>query len=232
MSTLVHKIVVIDDDPALLTALRIGLTSKGYEVIYAADGERGIQSVIESNPSAVIFDLGLPDTDGLSICKALRTFSAAPIIVLSATSDEDKKIKALDIGADDYITKPFSMGELLARLRVALRHVDIHTNRPENGSPIINLGSHVRIDNIKREVLVDDAPIDLTAKEFDLLCTLASHIGKTFTHRDLLKEVWGADYYVETNYLRVYINRIRKKLGPYGEDIVKTKPGVGYRIDL
>ncbi len=231
MSAIVHKVVVIDDDPALLTALRIGLTSKGYEVLYASDAERGIQSVIESSPSAIILDLGLPDMDGLSLCKALRTFSSVPIIVLSATSDEERKIKALDLGADDYVTKPFSMGELLARLRVALRHIEMHSSRLADGSPTIHLGPHVTIDSIKHEVLVDDVHVNLTAKEFDLLYVLASHIGKTFTHRDLLREVWGTDYYAETNYLRVYVNRIRKKLEPYGEEIIKTKPGVGYQIE-
>jgi two-component system KDP operon response regulator KdpE len=218
--------LVVDDDPALLRALRIGLSARGYDVIVASTGEAGLTQAALKSPDVIILDLGLPDLDGIDVCRRIRQRSDVPIIVLSAAGSEERKVAALDMGADDYVTKPFGMAELEARLRVALRHA--RTTREDEPSEL-DLGS-LRIDLVHHEAFVDDKEVDLTGREFDLLAFLARHAGKICTHRMILKEVWGPAYGSESHYLRVYIHRLRRKLGDESGQLIRTDPGVGYRL--
>ena len=221
------KVLVVDDDPALLRALRIGLDARGYDVTVAHTGAEGLSRAAEAPPDVVVLDLGLPDLDGVEVCRRIRQWSEVPIIVLSALDDEDRKVVALDSGADDYVTKPFGMQELEARLRVALRHAVARTAEPTEGALVVG---PIRIDVPARAVTVDGAPVELTGREFDLLAYLARHTGKVCTHRTILQEVWGPGYGSETHYLRVYANRLRRKLGPVAGPLLRTSAGVGYQL--
>jgi two-component system KDP operon response regulator KdpE len=221
----VATILLIDDDPALLRALRIGLSARGHEVVLARTAEEGVTQAALAPPDVVILDLGLPDFDGTEACKRIRSFSAAPIIVLSAAGDEARKVAALDAGADDYVTKPFGMAELEARLRAALRRA---TPPSPAGAEEITLGP-LRVDTVHRGAWVDGARLELTARELDLLTYLARHAGKVCTHQMILREVWGSAYATESHYLRVYAHRLRRKLGPAGA-MLQTRPGIGYEL--
>ncbi len=218
------KILLADDDAALLRALRIGLSSRGYEVTLARTGTEAITQASLVGPDVVVLDLGLPDMDGIEVCRRLRTFSQVPIIVLSAAGSEERKVAALDTGADDYVTKPFGMAELEARLRVALRRkVEVSDEEPE-----ITVG-RIEVDLVHHMARLDGQPLDLTGREFDLLAYLARHAGKVCTHQMILKGVWGSSYGSEAQYLRVYAHRLRRKLGEAGE-LLRTQPGVGYQL--
>jgi two-component system KDP operon response regulator KdpE len=223
----VTKVLVVDDDPALLKALRIGLRARGDEVTAAHTGEEAVTQVALESPDLVILDLGLPDLDGIEVCRRIREFSQVPIVVLSAYGDERRKVEALDSGADDFVTKPFGMAELEARLRVALRHGAARTH--DTQSTELDVGD-LQIDLVHRMVTRAGQPITLTAKEFELLAYLARHAGKVCTHHLILKDVWGPGYGEESNYLRVYTHRLRKKLGDEEGTMLRTVPGIGYQL--
>ncbi|UZR28876.1 response regulator [Methylococcus mesophilus] len=222
-------IVVIEDDPQMRRFLRTSLRSHGFQVFEADTGGRGIIEAGLRKPEVVILDLGLPDMDGVEVVKALREWTALPIIVLSARSTEEHKIEALDAGADDYLTKPFGIGELIARIRVALRHSATGAvNSPGEG--YANGG--LRIDLLRRTVTVGEREIRLTPTEYRLLAALARHAGKVLTHRQLLVEVWGPTHVEDSHYLRIYMSQLRQKLetDPAKPEYLITESGVGYRL--
>ena len=218
------RILLVDDDPALLRALSIGLKARGYDVAVARTGTEGVAQASLVDPDVVVLDLGLPDMDGIEVCRRLRQWTAVPVIVLSAVEAEDRKVSALDSGADDYMVKPFGMAELEARLRVALRR------RPAEAAGPTELAlGRLRVDLVHHMAAVDGTDLDLTPREFDLLAFLARHAGKVCTHQMILKAVWGPGYQDESHYLRVYAHRLRRKLGPAG-DMLRTQPGIGYQL--
>jgi two-component system KDP operon response regulator KdpE len=224
----VTSILVVDDEPAIVRTLTAGLQARGYEVRSATSGERALDAIAVDPPDLVILDLGLPDIDGIEVCRRLRGWSEVPIIVLSAEGSDHRKVLALDEGANDYVTKPFSMPELLARVRVALRP-------PQGGGPEADPVLRVddlEIDLARHRVTVAGREVELTPKEFAFLALLARWPGRVLTHRTILQEVWGPDYSDEIHYLRVYASQIRKKLGddPTRRRLV-AQPGVGYRLD-
>lgn len=218
--------LVVDDDRALLRALKVGLTSRDHEVIAALTGDEGLSKVAIEEPDVVILDLGLPDLDGLEVCKRIRQWSDLPIIMLSATGLEDRKVAALDCGANDYVTKPFGMAELEARIRTAMR-----TRRSEEtpGRDIVVLGD-LRLDTAHYQATLGQLPLELTSKEFELLSYLARHAGKVCTHQMILSQVWGSRYGSETEYLRVYVYRLRKKMKDGDGSLLRTVPGIGYTL--
>jgi two-component system KDP operon response regulator KdpE len=223
-------VLVVDDEGPITRALSAALTARGYRATIARNGTEALERAATEGPAAVILDLGLPDLDGIEVLRRLRSWSEVPVIVLTAEGAEDRKVRALDDGADDYVTKPFSTPELLARLRVALRH---HRPGAGNGGPgdgVLEVGD-VRVDIPRHLVEVDGRRLDLTPKEFGLLAVLARHAGKVLTHRMILREVWGPEYGTESEYLRVYASQLRKKLveDPARPRLV-TEPGVGYRL--
>jgi two-component system KDP operon response regulator KdpE len=224
----VTKILVVDDDPALVKALRIGLTARGDDVATAQSGTDAIAQVALLRPDLVILDLGLPDMDGLEVCRRIRDFSRVPIVVLSAYGDEHRKVEALDGGADDFITKPFGMAELEARLRVALRHAANRAGGSEQ-SGTVEVGE-LDIDLVHHMATMRGEPLPLTSREFDLLAYLARNAGKVCTHHMILKDVWGAGYGAESNYVRVYVHRLRKKMDDDEGRILRTIPGIGYQL--
>jgi two-component system KDP operon response regulator KdpE len=220
-------VLVIDDDPSLLRALRLGLEAGGHEVFTAVDGERGISQVALKSPDVVVLDIGLPDMDGLVVAQRIRQWSDVPIIILSATGSDDRKIDALNGGANDYVTKPFSMGELEARIRAVLR------GRPSDGAdatpPELSLGS-LDLDFVHHEVHRRGVRVDLTTKEFNLLGFLARHAGRTCTYQMILHAVWGVGYGDEAQYVHAYVHRLRQKLGDETGTLIQTSPGVGYSL--
>jgi two-component system, OmpR family, KDP operon response regulator KdpE len=219
------RVLVVDDEPQILRALGTTLRGAGYTVDTAATAEAALAAAAAHPPAAVILDLVLPDGNGTDVCRELRTWSDAPVIVLSAVGEEREKIAALDAGADDYVTKPFSVDELLARLRAVLRRL-----QPEPG-PVIEVGG-LRIDVAERLVTRDGERIRLTPHEFDLLRVLAQNRGKLLTHRTLLREVWGPSYGDEAHYLHVYVSHLRAKIerDPSHPELLLTEPGAGYRL--
>lgn len=221
-------VLAVDDDQALLRALRIGLKSLGHSVVSASTGEQGLAQTAVVGPDVVVLDLGLPDVDGLEVCRRIRQWSDVPIIVLSADGTEDRKIVALDGGADDYMTKPFSMGELEARLRVALRHRGRGAGDGERELEL-QVGA-LHLDLVHTQARIGERPVELTAREFALLAFLARHAGKVCTHKMILQSVWGPHYGTEIEYLRVYTYRLRRKLGDGGGVLLRTVPGIGYRL--
>jgi two-component system KDP operon response regulator KdpE len=224
----VAKVLVIDDDPSLLRALRLGLQAGGYEVVTAINGEQGISQTALALPDVVVLDLGLPDIDGQAVCRRIRQWSEVPIIILSASGTEDRKVAALDEGADDYVTKPFGMGELEARIRAAMRHRGTDTD--ERGPATITTGP-LEIDLVHHGARVDGTAVDLTTKEFEVLSFLARHAGRTCTHQMILSAVWGTGYGREAQYLHAYVHRLRQKLDDRSGELIRTMPGVGYCID-
>jgi len=222
------RILVIEDDPPIRKFLRISLESNGFDMSEAATGEQGLRAAAAEPPDAVILDLGLPDLDGLEVIRRLREWTTVPTIVLSARGREADKIAALDGGADDYLTKPFGVGELLARLRVALRNAARSTS---DEAPVFEVGG-LRVDLAARRVIVDAAEVHLTPTEYRLLTTLIRHAGKVVTHRQLLKEVWGPHSVEENQYLRVYLGQLRRKIerDATRPRYLRTEPGVGYRL--
>lgn len=222
------KVLVIDDDPALLRALRLGLRAGGHEVVTAANGEQGITQTAVSTPDVVILDLGLPDIDGLAVCRRIRQWTDVPIVVLSATGSEDRKVAALDGGADDYVTKPFGMAELEARIRAALRHR--RGDETDEKRTSIAVGA-LHLDLVHHQADLDGTVVDLTAKEFDVLTFLARHAGRTCTHEMILASVWGPGYGREAQYLHAYVHRLRQKLQDPTGALIRTAPGVGYSLD-
>ena len=224
------KVLVVDDDPSLLKALRIGLTRPRRRGRSPRTREQRPSTRSRwPRPDLVILDLGLPDLDGLEVCRRIREFSDVPIVVLSAYGDERRKVEALDSGADDFVTKPFGMAELEARLRVALRHAAARTATGPRRPTTLEVGD-LDIDLVHHMATLAGAPLQLTAKEFELLAYLARHAGKVCTHHMILKDVWGPGYGAESNYVRVYTHRLRKKLGDEEGRLLKTVPGIGYQL--
>ena len=219
------RILVVDDETPIRRLLRTALTAEGYEVIEAADGNGALAAAAKENPDAVLLDLGLPDLDGTEVLARLREWSPMPVVVLTARDAEAQKIAALDAGADDYVTKPFAMGELLARLRAALRR----RLRSEGTPPVFTAGK-VSVDLTKRIVTVGGAEVKLTPKEYDLLRVLVRNAGRVLTHQMLLKDVWGPAHLHDTPYLRVYVRQLRQKLGDDAATLILAEPGVGYRL--
>jgi two-component system KDP operon response regulator KdpE len=225
----VTRVLVVDDDPQLLRAMRIALSARGYDVAVAQSGTAGLAAAQEAPTDLVIVDLGLPDMDGVTIVHAIRGWSQAPIIVLSARLTEQSKIHALDAGADDYVTKPFAMGELLARIRAALRRAS-----PVEQSPSVVTEAFTVDLSAKRAVTAAGDEVRLTPTEWHLLEVLVRYPDRLVTHRQLLQEVWGPRYETETNYLRVHIANLRRKLepDPSRPRYLRTDPGLGYRFTL
>ena len=224
------RILVVDDEPQLTRVLRTGLKSRGYDVRSAADGLAGFETFSDWHPDLVITDLAMPNMDGLELCRRLRAISQVPIIILSAKGEEKIKVEALDIGADDFVTKPFGIDELLARVRASLRR----SNAPpmnETAQTVLELGDfHVDLES--RNVSVRGRDLRLTPKEFDLLIYFMNHSGKVLTHHTLLAAVWGGDYVEQDQYLRVFVGNLRKKLetNPASPRYILTEPWVGYRF--
>jgi two-component system KDP operon response regulator KdpE len=219
-------VLVVDDEPQFLRALKTSLRAAGYEVETATTAEEALTSIGLGPPDAVILDLVLPDRRGTEVTRELRSWSDVPVIVVSAVGEEAEKIAALDAGADDYVTKPFAIGELLARLRAALRR-----SGATGGSPIITIGQ-IRIDLEKHDVLVDGKRVHLTPREFDLLRLFAQNEGKLLTHRTILRELWGPAYQTESSYLHVHISQLRRKIepDPTRPRYLLNEPGAGYRL--
>ena len=219
------NVLVVDDEPQFLRALATNLRGAGYEVATAATARDALAAAGLNPPDAVILDLRLPDASGREVTRELRTWSESPIIVISAVGDEDEKIAALDAGADDFVEKPFAMGELLARLRAVLRRAG------PPGEPLLEVGP-IRVDLDAHSVTVDGAPVHLTPHEFGILRALAQHPGKLLTNRAILREVWGPAYGDESNYLHVYVSQLRRKLEPDAARprYLLTEPGAGYRL--
>ena len=226
--TNVAKVLVVDDDPSLLRALRLGLQAGGHEVITAANGQQGISKTAASSPDVVVLDLGLPDIDGQAVCKRIRQWSEVPIIILSASGNEEGKVAALDGGADDYVTKPFGMAELEARIRAALRHHGADSANQQLA--LLNVGP-LELDLVHHEVHLNGDPVNLTTKEFQVLAFLARHAGKTCTRQMILQAVWGTGYGGEAQYLHAYVHRLRQKLNDASGTLIRTMPGVGYTLN-
>jgi len=222
-------VLVVDDEPPIRRFLRTSLTAAGHRVVTAEDGAGAIAGLAGEKPDVVILDLGLPDRSGLEVIGEIRKRSAVPIIVLSARDDEKSKVAALDLGADDYISKPFGMAELMARLRAALRHAF----QVQGEIPVFESGE-LKVDLVRRRVTSAGNEIHLSRKEFDLLRHLVTHAGKVLTHRQLLREVWGPAQAEEVQYLRVFIRGLRQKLepDPTQPTHILTELGVGYRLQL
>ena len=229
MTTEGPKILLIEDEQEIRRFLRVSLVGHGYRLVESATGRDGVMQAASQQPDLMILDLGLPDIDGMEVIRQVREWSHMPIIILSARGQEHQKVEALDAGADDYLTKPFSVGELVARIRVALRHVA--QDAGESGEPVFVLDG-LRVDLVRRQVFVGDEEIHLTPIEYRLLTTLIKHAGKVITHKQLLKEVWGPDSVYETHYLRVYMAQLRRKIeaDPARPRFLLTEPGVGYRL--
>lgn len=220
------RVLVVDDEPAIRRFLRASLTAQGYDIAEAEDGARALEAVNRRPPDIVVLDLGLPDIDGLEIIRRLReSGNATPIIVLSSRADEPGKVEALDLGADDYVTKPFGVDELLARMRAAMRH----KLQRQGERPVFRSGD-LTVDLVRRLVTVADAEVKLSPREYDLLRLLVAHAGKVMTHRFILKEVWGVE--TDIRYLRIYIRQLRQKIeqDPERPRHIQTETGVGYRL--
>jgi len=225
-----QRILVVDDEPQITRVLRRSLTTHGYDVRVAADGLAALQTFGDWPPDLVVTDLSMPHTDGLQLCRNLRTISQVPIIVLSVRGEEKTKVQALDAGADDYVTKPFGMDELLARIRAALRRAK--SEKTEEAAPVLEVGDF-RIDLENRSVAVKGSEVHLTPKEYDLMVYLVSHPGKVLTHRTLLTSIWGGESAEQTEYLRVFVGQLRKKVEPEpaAPRYILTEPWIGYRFD-
>jgi len=222
----VSRVLVVDDDVQLLRALRISLRAAGHEVVTAPDGTTALREAAAAHPDVVVLDLGLPDLDGTEVLAGLRPWFTGPVLVLSARADSQDKVAALDAGADDYVTKPFDMAELLARLRAAVRR-----GTADAGAAVV-VTDHFTVDLAARQVTIDGAPVRLTPTEWSLLSELVRAPGRLVGQRQLLQSVWGPAYERETNYLRVYLAQLRRKLepDPAHPRYLHTEPGMGYRF--
>ena len=223
------RVLVVDDEPQIVRALRINLAARGYQVLTAADGTGALRAAVDGHPDVVVLDLGLPDLDGIEVIAGLRGWTSVPIIVLSARTDSTDKVEALDAGADDYVTKPFGMDELLARLRAAVRR----TSAAEGaGEPVIATDAFT-IDRAAKKVHRGSVEVHLTPTEWGILESLVRHSGRLVTQRQLLSDVWGPAYLKETHYLRVYLAQLRRKLesDPSRPRHLITEPGMGYRFE-
>ncbi|MBK9303903.1 MAG: response regulator [bacterium] len=229
MSELAARVLVVEDEQQMLRFLRTALTAQGYEVREAVTAAESIVEATTHNPELILLDLGLPDGDGIDLTRRFREWTRVPIIVISARGREDDKVAALDAGADDYLTKPFSVNELLARMRVALRHAA--QAGTDTSSTVIEVGE-LRVDQVRREVAVGGREVRLTPTEYRLLVLMAANAGKVLTHRQILKAVWGPPYMGETHYLRVFMAQLRRKIeaDPARPRLLVTEPGVGYRM--
>ncbi|WP_243293522.1 response regulator [Geothrix mesophila] len=227
MTSEASQVLLVEDEPQMRRFLRVALEGGGYRYLEAASGREGLALAVQHRPDVILLDLGLPDMDGLDLMTRLREWSRTPVIVISARGRETDKIGALDVGADDYLTKPFGTGELLARIRVALRHADPGAVE----DPLFTLGRW-RVDLARRQVLVAGQEVHLTPLEYRLFTTLIRHAGRVVTHRQLLKEVWGGVAGAQPLYLRVYMAQLRHKLeeDPSRPRYLQTEPGVGYRL--
>ena len=222
-------VLIIDDEPQILRFLEPALQREDWRVVGAQSGREALVQASTRAPDVILLDLGLPDMEGLEVLKRLREWSAVPIIILSARGEEAVKVQALDNGADDYLTKPFSVAELLARLRVALRNAA--RREAADGSPEFSTGG-LRVDLLRRQVWIGKNEVHLTPLEYKLLCVLVKHAGRVLTHQFLMREVWGEAYLQETHYLRIYMRQLRHKLevDPARPQYLQTEPGVGYRL--
>jgi two-component system KDP operon response regulator KdpE len=227
MAAKLPRILIVDDEPQILRFLRASLPPHGYECVEASTGSQAIKAFAKERPDALILDLGLPDQDGFAVIEAIRASALTPIIVLSARNDVEGKVKALELGADDYVTKPFDMAELLARLKAALRH----GLQAIGEAPVFRTGQ-LSVDLINRRVLLGDSEIHLSPKEYSLLRYLVGNAGKVVTHQQLLREVWGPAYLEDVQYLRVLMRQLRQKLEPDNAvaRLLITEPSVGYRL--
>jgi len=226
-----QRILIVDDEPQITRVLRRSLASHGYDVRSAADGESAIETFGDWRPDLVITDLSMPNLDGLALCRQLRSLSSVPVIVLSVKGEEQTKVEALDAGADDYVTKPFGMDELLARIRATLRRAP--EQQAEESEPATIETGEFRVNIETREVAVGGRQVRLTPKEFDLLVYMVRHPAKVLTHRTLLAAVWGGNYIEQTEYLRVFVGQLRKKIesDPASPRYILTEPWIGYRFD-
>ena len=222
-------VLVVEDEAQMRRFIRASMSAHGYQVAEAVTGAEAVALATSKNPAVILLDLGLPDGDGIELAREIREWSRVPIIVISARGREDDKVAALDAGADDYLTKPFSVNELLARIRVALRHAQGAGATGDN--PVLEF-RNLRIDLARREVRVVDRLIHLTPIEYKLLVLLAQNAGRVLTHRQILREVWGASYAGQTHYVRVHMAELRKKIeeDPARPRLLVTEPGVGYRL--
>jgi two-component system KDP operon response regulator KdpE len=229
MSEPAAVVLIVEDEPAIRRLLRSSLGAEGYRIVESSSGQRGAIDAGTQKPDLAIVDLGLPDFDGVEVIRRIRAWSPMPILVLSARIEERSKIQALDAGADDYVTKPFAVGELLARVRVALRH----RARSAAGTAVLRLGS-ARVDLEKRLAHREDEEVHLTPIEFRLVSCLAKHLGMVVTHRQMLTEVWGPSHAGHTHYLRIYMKQLREKLepDPIRPRYLLTETGVGYRLTV
>ncbi len=221
------RVLVVDDEPQIIRFLKPSLRAAGYDVIVAVDGAEALKAAATQAPDVVLLDLGLPDMDGKAVIAQLRSWSKVPIVVLSARDREAEKIAALDLGADDYVNKPFGIGELMARLRTALRHASQtagDASKVVSGDLIIDIAAHA--------VTRAGNPLKLTPKEFELLAVLVRHAGRVVTHRQILTAVWGPAHTEDLQYLRVFIGQLRQKLAyaPQAPDLIQNEPGIGYRL--
>jgi two-component system, OmpR family, KDP operon response regulator KdpE len=221
------RVLVVDDEAAILRFLKPALEANNYEIMSTGTVAESIKRIAAETPDIVVLDLGLPDGDGKDVIRQVRTWSEVPIIVLSARDREAEKIEALDLGADDFVNKPFGVGELLARMRTALRH----RMEREAETPVLQTGD-LEIDSVRHRVMRGGNEVKLTPKEFELLSFLARHVGKVVTHRQILTAVWGPAHAADTQYLRVYVGQLRQKVekDPGDPRIIITEPGIGYRI--
>ena len=229
MAALAPLVLVIEDEPQMRRFLRAALRANEYRVVEASSAKEGLAQAAGRNPDVILLDLGLPDGDGIEVARAIRRSTVTPIIVLSARGQDHDKVTALDTGADDYLTKPFGVPELLARIRVALRHAVVSGDA--SGDPMFENGE-LRVDLERRQVFRGDEEVHLTPIEYKLLLALSRHSGRVITHRQLLHEVWGANYIEQTQYLRVYMSQLRHKLerDPTRPRLLTTEPAVGYRL--
>jgi two-component system KDP operon response regulator KdpE len=223
-----QRVLVVDDENSIRRYLRAALSAQGFVIHEAANGQEAINAVLDHHPDIIILDLGLPDFDGIEVTRRLREWSKTPIIILSVREAENDKIAALDAGADDYLTKPFSTGELMARMRVAMRHLAAKPNEP------VLMVDGLKMDLSRRIVTVDDNQISLTPTEYEILRLLLQNAGKVITHRQLLRQVWGTAYESEMHILRVNISNLRRKIepDPARPHYLLTEPGVGYRLRM
>jgi two-component system KDP operon response regulator KdpE len=222
-------VLIVDDEMPIRRFLRVSLAGEGYRVVEAATAAEALEQIAAQRPDVVVLDLGLPDRDGLAVIREIREWSSVPIVVLSVRDRESDKVSSLEAGADDYLTKPFGVGELMARLRVALRHASIAGGTADE--PVFSTGE-LRVDLARRQVVVAGQEVRLTPIEYKLLALLVKNAGKVLTHRQLLRQVWGPEYGDENHYVRVYVAQLRRKIeaDPARPRYLRTEPGVGYRL--